>query len=66
MRGTYSPDTETLTFDFVGATNMKNPNDGHMHRAVYVFVDNDHVKQALDVPQDPEGYLLRRSLFVRK
>jgi len=34
MRGTYSPDTKTLTFDFVGATNMKNANDGHMHHAV--------------------------------
>src|SRR5262249_21862133 len=33
MRGSYSPETKTLTFDFVGATNLKSPNDGHMHHA---------------------------------
>src|SRR5215469_12412043 len=31
MRGAYSPETRTITFDFVSATNLKNENDGHMH-----------------------------------
>jgi hypothetical protein len=44
MRATYAPDTKTLTFEFEGATNLKSPNDGHMHHAVYTFIDNDHFK----------------------
>src|ERR1700724_874598 len=35
MRGTYAPETKTLTFDFENATNLKSANDGHMHHAVY-------------------------------
>jgi hypothetical protein len=66
MRGTYSPDTKTLTFDFVGATNMKNPNDGHMHRAVYVFVDNDHVQQTWTFRKNQKDTFSAEVLFVRK
>jgi hypothetical protein len=44
MQATYAPDAKTITFDFVSATNMKSPDDGHMHHAVYTFVDNDHLK----------------------
>ena len=44
MRATYAPETKTLTFDFESATNLKTPNDGHMHHAVYTFIDNDHFK----------------------
>jgi hypothetical protein len=44
MRGTYDPAAKTLTFEFVSATNMKTADDGHMHHAVYTFVDNDHLK----------------------
>src|ERR1700675_896873 len=42
MHGNYTPDTKTLTFEFEGATNLKSPDDGHMHHAVYTFIDNDH------------------------
>jgi hypothetical protein len=44
MQATYSPDSKTITFDFISATNMKSPDDGHMHHAIYTFVDNDHLK----------------------
>src|SRR5215472_15867287 len=44
MRGTYAPDTRTIVFDFVGATNLKSANDGHMHHATYTFIDDDHFK----------------------
>jgi hypothetical protein len=44
MAGTYDHGTKTLKFDFVSATNLKSPNDGHMHSAVYSFIDNDHFK----------------------
>jgi hypothetical protein len=44
MRATYAPDAKTLAFDFESASNLKSPNDGHMHSAVYTFLDNDHFK----------------------
>src|ERR1700746_1114707 len=44
MRGTYSPETKTITFDLVSISNLKSPDDGHMHHAVYTFIDNDHFK----------------------
>src|SRR5580704_18493198 len=44
MHGDYAPDKKTLTFEFEGATNLKSPNDGHMHHAVYTFIDNDHFR----------------------
>ena len=45
MRGTYAPESKTLTFDFISATNLKSADDGHMHHAVYVFLDDNHIKQ---------------------
>jgi hypothetical protein len=44
MQATYAPESKTITFDFVSATNMKTPDDGHMHHAVYTLIDNDHLK----------------------
>ena len=37
MRATISPDGNTITFNFVDATNLATPQTGHMHRAVYIF-----------------------------
>lgn len=37
-----SANGKTLEFNFVSATNLANPNQGHMHRAVYHFHDPDH------------------------
>ena len=42
MQATVSPDGKTLTFDFVDATNLANVEDGHMNRAVFAVLDNDH------------------------
>jgi len=42
MRGTYAPETKTLTFDFVSATNLNSADDGHMHHAVFTIVDANH------------------------
>ena len=44
MQGTYAADAKTITFDFVDATNLKSPDDGHMYHAVYTLVDSDHLK----------------------
>jgi hypothetical protein len=37
MKATISPDGNTITFDFVDATNLATPETGHMHRAVYIL-----------------------------
>ena len=42
MKALISPDLNTVSFDFMDATNMKGPNAGHMHRAVFIFSDADH------------------------
>lgn len=66
MRGTYAPEARTLTFDFVGATNMKSPNDGHMHHAVYTFVDNDHLKMLWTFQKDQKDAFSEEMTYVRK
>jgi hypothetical protein len=66
MRGTYVPETKTLTFDFVGATNMKGPDDGHMHHAIYTFVDKDHVRQVWTFRKNQKDAFTEDTTFVRK
>jgi hypothetical protein len=41
MKATISPDGNTITFDFLDATNLATPETGHMHRAVYVLASPD-------------------------
>ena len=66
MRGTYAPETKTLTFDFVGATNLKSPDDGHMHHAVYVFLDNDHIKQTWTFRKNQKDTFSEEAVYIRK
>ena len=44
MKATASPDGKTVTFDFVDATNLASPQDGHMHHVVYT-IDGDHLSE---------------------
>lgn len=66
MRGTYAPETKTLTFDFVGATNLKSPDDGHMHHAVYVFLDDNHIKQTWTFRKNQKDTFSEEAVYVRK
>ena len=66
MRGTYAPDTKTLTFDFENATNLKSPNDGHMHHAVYNFLDADHFKTTWTFQKDQKDAFTEDVVYVRK
>jgi len=66
MRGTYAPDTKTLTFDFENATNLKSPNDGHMHHAVYTFLDADHFKTTWTFQKDQKDAFSEDVVYVRK
>lgn len=65
MRGTYSPETKTITFDFVGATNLKSANDGHMHHATYTFLDNDHFKTTWTFRKDQKDSFTEDVTYVR-
>jgi len=65
MAATYDPGTKTMKFDFVSATNLKNPNDGHMHNAVYSFVDNDHFKTTWTFQKDQKAAFTEELTYVR-
>jgi hypothetical protein len=65
MHATYAPDTKTLTFDFDSATNLKSPNDGHMHHAVYTFIDNDHFKTAWTFQKNQKDAFTEDVTYVR-
>ncbi len=69
MRGTYAPETKTLTFDFENATNLKSANDGHMHhereRRAHASCGLQVHRQRsfpnhLDVSEGSEGRVQRR------
>ena len=66
MRGTYAPETKTLMFDFVSATNLKSPDDGHMHHAVYVFLDDNHIKQTWTFRKNQKDTFSEEVVYVRK
>ena len=44
MKATASADGKTLTFDFIDATNLATPQDGHMHHVVYT-IDGDRLTE---------------------
>jgi hypothetical protein len=44
MAATYDAAAGVITFDFVGATNLK-ADDLHMHHAVFTLVDANHLKE---------------------
>jgi hypothetical protein len=45
MQASISPDGKTVSFEFLDATNLPDADAGHMHRAVYVFVDASHYSE---------------------
>src|SRR5712691_8329261 len=66
MAGTYDSAAKTIKFDFVSATNLKSPNDGHMHHAVYTFIDNDHFKTRWTFRKDQKDAFTEDVTYVRK
>jgi hypothetical protein len=42
MQARISDDGKTFTFDFLDATNLANPSDGHMRKMVLTIQDKDH------------------------
>jgi hypothetical protein len=65
MAATYDAGRKTMKFDFVSATNLKNSNDGHMHNAVYTFVDSDHFKTSWTFQKDQKDAFTEEVTYVR-
>ena len=54
MAARYDAAAGTLTFDFVGATNLK-PDDLHMHHAVFKLVDANHLNETWTMYKDQKS-----------
>lgn len=65
MAGTYDASRKTVKFDFISATSLKSPNDGHMHNAVYQFIDNDHFKTSWTFQKDHKDAFTEEATYVR-
>jgi hypothetical protein len=44
MKAPAQGDGKTVVFTFTHATNLKSPNDHHMHHVTYTFLDKDSIK----------------------
>jgi hypothetical protein len=66
MKGSYDSTSNTLTFDLINITNLKSADDGHMHHAVYTFVDSDHFKTTWTFAKQQKDAFTEEVLFVRK
>src|SRR5258708_9584621 len=65
MKGSYAPESKTLTFDLVSISNLKTPNDGHMHHAVYTFIDSNHFKTTWTFRKEQKDAFTEDVTYVR-
>ena len=65
MKGSYAPETKTITFDLVSISNVKSADDGHMHHAVYTFIDNDHFKTTWTFRKEQKDAFTEVVTYVR-
>ncbi len=65
MKGSYAPEAKTITFDLVSISNLKSADDGHMHHAVYTFIDNDHFKTTWTFRKDQKDAFTEEVAYVR-
>ena len=52
MQAQVSDDGKTFTFDFLDATNLASPTEGHMHKLVLTIQDKDHFTEQWFFRQD--------------
>jgi hypothetical protein len=52
MQAQVSDDGKTFTFDFLDATNLASPAEGHMHKLVLTIQDKDHFTEQWYFSQD--------------
>lgn len=65
MAGTYDAAAKTIKFDFVSVSNLKTPDAGHMHHALYTFVDKDHFQTKWTFRKDQKDSFTEDATYVR-
>ena len=65
MAGLYDPATKTIKFNFVSVSNLKSPDAGHMHHALYTLVDNDHFKTNWTFRKEQKDSFTEDATYVR-
>src|SRR5216684_44604 len=55
----------TITFDLVSISNLKSADDGHMHHAVYTFIDNDHFKTTWTFRKEQKDTFTEDVTYIR-
>ena len=65
MAGTYDATAKTIKFNFVSISNLKSPETGHMHHAIYTFLDNDHFKTNWTFRKDQKDAFTEDATYVR-
>ena len=57
----YDAATGEIRFQFLDASNLKTPNDGHMHNASFQIVDHDHLRSVWEFYEN--GHKTRAETF---
>jgi hypothetical protein len=65
MVASYTPETKTLKFDFASITNLKSPDAGYMHHAVYTLIDSDHFKTTWTFRKDQKDAFTEDVTYIR-
>jgi hypothetical protein len=65
MAGTYDAATKTIKFDFVSVSNLKTPDTGHMHHALYTFIDKDHFQTKWTFRKDQKDSFTEDATYIR-
>lgn len=65
MAGSYDPVTKTIQFDFVSVSNLNSADAGHMHHALYTFLDNDRFKTNWTFRKDQKDSFTEEATYVR-
>jgi len=65
MAGTYDATAKSIKFNFVSISNLKSPDTGHMHHAIYTFLDNDHFKTSWTFRKDQKDAFTEDVTYVR-
>lgn len=65
MSGSYDAVTKTIKFNFLSISNLKSPDAGHMHHALYTFIDSDHLKTNWTFRKDQKDAFTEDTTYVR-
>jgi hypothetical protein len=66
MQAEVSPDGKTIVFNFLDATNLASPADGHMHKMVLTIRDNDHFSEQWFFSKDGKDVNTKTFQYARK